>query len=72
MIFINYKPCVFSSFDDSTKPQNVIKFKLAFYRPLSVVFKDITIGMGGFATVATFFFSEFEIVLHRRRDGLRH
>ena len=40
------KPCVFSSFDDSVNMQK-FKFKLAFYRPFSVVVKDIAIGVGG-------------------------
>ena len=51
------------------------KFKLALYQPLSVVIKDIAIGAGGSTLLRRcffFFFSGFEIVLHRRRDGLRH
>ena len=47
------------------------KFKLAFYRPLSVVVKDIAIGVEG-SPPLRLFFSVFKIVLHGRRDGLRH
>ena len=47
------------------------KLKLAFYRPLSVVVKDINIAVGGLPSLRRFF-SRFEIVLHRHRNGLRH
>ena len=48
------------------------KFKLALYQPLSVVVKDIAIGVGGTPPLRRFFFSGFEIVLQERRDGLCH
>ena len=64
------KPCVFSSFDDSANMRK-FKFELAFYRPLSVVVKDIAIGVGG-SPPLRLFFSGFEIVLHGRSDGLLH
>ena len=58
--------------------QNMRKFsfKLALYQPLSVVIKDIATGVGGSTPLRRcyFFFlgGGFEIVLHGRRDGLRH
>ena len=61
----------FSSSDDSAK-QVKIQIQTCLYRPLSVVVKDIAVGVGGSPLLRRFFFSEFEIVFHRRRDGLRH